>query len=57
MARRLAPFRRYYTSNRSMDDHGVAPSSLVVFDAELAVGHFLREPSKEMLRTGLVVPM
>ena len=42
MAARLAPYLRYYSSHRPMDDHGVQPTLLVVFDDELAAIHFLR---------------
>ena len=32
MARRLAPYLRYYSSKWPMDDHGAVPVVLVVFD-------------------------
>ena len=40
-----------------MDDHGAVPSVLVVFDEELAAGHFLRVARREMRRTGVEVPL
>ena len=34
MAERLAPYLRYYSSRRPLDDHGAQPAVLVVFDDE-----------------------
>ena len=42
MAARIAPYLRYYSTRRPLDDHGVVPLVLVVFDDEIATGHFLR---------------
>ena len=42
MSDRLAPYLRYYSSHRPIDDHGVRPAVLVVFDDEIAQTHFLR---------------
>ena len=41
MAARIAPYLRYYATRRPLDDHGVVPLVLVVFDDDLAAGHFL----------------
>ena len=57
MAARIAPYLRYYAANRPLDDHGVVPMVLVVFDDELAAGHFLRVGDDEMRRTGVRVPL
>ena len=57
MAARIAPYLRYYAANRPLDDHGVAPAVLVVFDDEIAAGHFLRVASDEMRRAGVRVPL
>ena len=57
MAARLAPYLRYYSSHRPMDDHGVQPTLLVVFDDELAAMHFLRVAKGEMTRAGVAVPL
>ena len=43
--------------NRPLDDHGVAPAVLVVFDDEIAAGHFLRVAADEMRRAGVRVPL
>ena len=57
MAARLAPYVRYYSSSRPLDDHGVIPAVLVVFDDELAATHFLRVAGQEMERAGVEVPL
>ena len=57
MADRLAPYLRYYASQRPADDHGVRPTVLVVFDDELAAGHFLRVAAREMKRARVEVPL
>ena len=36
MAARIAPYLRYFAANRPLDDHGVVPLVLVVFDDDLA---------------------
>ena len=57
MAARIAPYLRYYASNRPLDDHGAIPAVLVVFDDDLAAGHFLRVAGVEMKRAGVRVPL
>ena len=57
MAARLAPYLRYYASQRPTDDHGARPAVLVVFDDEVAASHFLRVARKEMERAGAEVPL
>ena len=57
MAARLAPYLRYYSSQRPLDDHGVQPVVLVVFDDELAATHFLNLARREMNRAGVEVPL
>ena len=57
MAARLAPYLRYYSSNRPLDDHGEAPIVLVVFEDDLAATHFLRVAREEVERTGMEVPL
>ena len=51
MSDRLAPYLRYYSSHRPLDDHGVRPEVLIVFEDEIAQTHFLRVAREEM-RTG-----
>ena len=57
MAARLAPYLRYYASHRPTDDHGVKPDVLVVFEDDLAAGHFLALAGREMERAGVNVPL
>ncbi|MDE2933851.1 MAG: replication-relaxation family protein [Chloroflexota bacterium] len=57
MAARLAPYLRYFSSERPLEDHGVQPSVLVVFDDELAGVHFRRVAQEEMERTGIELPL
>ena len=57
MAARIAPYLRYYAARRPLDDHGVLPLVLVVFDDEIAAGHFLRVADSEMRRAGVRVPL
>ncbi len=57
MTTRIAPYLRYYSSTSPLDDHGVIPAVLVVFDDDLAAGHFLRLADREMRRARLRVPL
>ena len=57
MAARIAPYLRYYATRRPLDDHGVVPPVLVVFDDGLAAGHFLRVAAEEMRRAGVKLPL
>ena len=59
MAARIAPYLRYYSSDRFTDDHGSQPIGLVVFEDEIVQTHFLhvaRQERQEMERTGVSVP-
>jgi len=57
MAQRLAPYLRYYATPRPLDDHGVQPMVLVVFDDDLAATHFLGLAAKGLARAGVEVPL
>ena len=57
MAARLAPYLRYYSTHRPIDDHGAQPTVLVVFDEALAVTHFLRVAFVEMVETRTALPL
>ena len=57
MAQRLAPYLRYYATPRPLDDHGVRPAVLVVFDDELAAIHFLGLAEKALTRERVEVPL
>ncbi len=57
MSARLAPYLRYYSSHRPTDDHGVRPQVLVVFDNDIAAGHFLQVACEELKAAGVNVPL
>ena len=57
MSERLAPYLRYYSSHRPIDDNGVRPSVLIVFDDEIAATHFLRVAREEMCADLVKVPL
>ena len=57
MAARLAPYLRYYSTQRPTDDHGVQPVVLVVVEDELTRTHFLRVAGERMQRTRITVPL
>ena len=57
MAGRLAPYLRYYSTQRPADDHGVPTAVLVVFDDELAAGHFLRLAEERMASASVSLPL
>ena len=57
MAARLAPYLRYYASQRPTDDHGARPAVLVVFDDEVAAHHFLRVAAAETRRARVDLPL
>ncbi len=57
MRDRLAPYLRYYSTRRPVDDHGSPPLILVVFTQEAASTGFLRVAVTEMARTGISLPL
>ena len=57
MAARLAPYLRYYSTQRPIEDQGIVPAVLVVFEDVLAADQFLRIASKAMSSTGVEVPL
>jgi len=57
MAQRLAPYLRYYATPRPLDDHGVLPTVLVVFDDEIAATHFLGLAAAEMEHSRVEIPL
>ncbi len=57
MASRLAPYLRYYSSKRPLEDHGTPPLVLVAFDDPLAADHFLRVAREKQERTGVFLPL
>jgi len=57
MAARLAPYLRYYATGRPLDDHGLLPRVLVVFEDELAADHFLRIAADAVARAEVPLPL
>ena len=57
MRERIAPYLRYYSTKRALDDHGVTPKVLVVLEDEIAIAHFNRIAEQEMARTGVSLPL
>ena len=57
MSSRLAPYLRYYSSNRPLEDHGHRPMVLIVFDDPLAEANFLGVARREMERAKVGVPL
>ena len=57
MAARLAPYLRYYASQRPTDDHGLRPEVLVVFEDGVAADHFLRVARAEIARARVDLPL
>ena len=57
MRDRLAPYLRYYSTRRPLEDHGLIPSVLVVFEDELSADHFLAFARAELSRRRVEVPL
>ncbi len=57
MAARLAPYVRYYSTRRPIDDHGVRPTVMVVFDDDMAAAGFLRVARREMEKASVSLPL
>jgi hypothetical protein len=53
MTRRLAPYLRYYSSRRPVEDQNEPPLVCVVFDNDLASDHFRRVAQEEKDRAGI----
>ena len=57
MAARLAPYLRYYATSRPLEDHGLLPQVLVVFEDDLAADHFLRIATEAIARAEVPLPL
>ncbi len=57
MAARLAPYLRCYAARCPIEDHGIIPNVLVVFEDELAATHFLRVAERAMARAEVPAPL
>ena len=54
---RLAPYLRYYSTRRPLEDHGVIPNVLVVFEDDLSADHFLSFAERERSRGNIDLPL
>ena len=57
MLERLAPYLRYYSTHQPMDDHGMQPSLLTVFQKNSTAVHFLQIARKQMKTAGIHLPL
>ena len=57
MTARLAPYLRYYSSTRPLEDHGERPLALIVFEDPLAEANFLGVARREMERLKVRLPL
>ena len=57
MRDRLAPYLRYYSTKRPLDDHGVTPKVLIVLEDEITAANFRRVAEQEMARVEVEVPL
>ncbi len=57
MRERLAPYLRYYSTKRPLDDHGVEPAVLIVVEDDIIAPHFRRIAREEMARKGARIPL
>ena len=57
MRDRLAPYLRYYSTRRPLEDHGLIPSVLVVFEEQLAADHFLAFAERERSQSNIELPL
>ena len=57
MAARLAPYLRYYADHHPVDDNGVVPLVLLVFDDPLAEARFHAVARRELRSAGVKVPL
>ena len=57
MRRRLAPYLRYYSTTRPLDDHGFVPTVTVVVEDTIITPHFRRVAEQEMKKSGIDVSL
>ncbi len=57
MTARLGPYLRYFASGRPIEDHGLPPHVMIVFEVELTAGHFLRLAERAMAQSGVEPPL
>ena len=57
MAAKLRPYLGYYGTRRPVDDHGVEPVVLMVFEDAAAEARFLVVARRELARAGVRLPL
>ncbi|MCY3570532.1 MAG: MarR family winged helix-turn-helix transcriptional regulator [Chloroflexi bacterium] len=57
MAARLAPYLRYYSSKRPIEDHGAPPLVMVAFDDQIAADHFRSVAQEHTDRADIDLPL
>ena len=57
MRERLAPYLRYYSTKRPLDDHGVTPTIVIVLEDEITASHFYRVAEQVMREAGVSLPL
>ena len=57
MRHRLAPYLRYYSTTQPLDDHGVAPTVLIVVEDAIIAPHFRQIAQQEMDTRGIHIPI
>ena len=57
MRGRLAPYLRYYSTTRPLDDHGVLPKVLIVVEDAIITPRFRQISQQEMDRAGVQLPL
>ncbi len=57
MAARLAPYLRYYSSDKPVEDHGAQPMVLMVFDDPLVEARFLGVARSELAKKRARLPL
>ena len=53
MRERLAPYLRYYSTKRPLDDHGVTPKVLIVLEDEITAANFRRVAKEDLKENGI----
>ena len=57
MRERLAPYLRYYSTDRPRDDHGFTPEVLIVVEDEVTAANFRRVARDEVDNTDFGLPL
>ena len=57
MRERLAPYLRYYSTDRPRDDHGFTPEVLIVVEDEVTAANFRKVAREEMAGARVTIPI